>query len=499
MTKQRRKTSLLGIVLFLWGATLFAQAPDTLWTKTYGGSERDEARSVQQTSDGSYIVTGYTKSFGSGKADVWLIKTDPDGDTLWTKTYGGPEWDEARSVQQTSDGGYIVTGWTCSFGAGEADVWLLKTDADGDTLWTRTYGDTGYDAGYSVQQTPDEGYIIVGFTASVGPGEIQHVYVIKTDADGDTLWTSIYSGGAGTTRGSSVKQTSDGCYIIAGDTYIFSEVVSSSEVYLIKTDANGDSLWTRTYGGDHGSDYGISVCETSDGSYIITGTSYYSGRWYEVLLLKTDADGDSLWARTYGQDHRHDHGRSVCETSDGGYIIAGAKQTDVLSHYNIYLMKTDENGEVLWTRDYGYPKKSWNQGYSVQETSDGGYIVAGGADFLDPPNRDVCLLKLEPDVGIEEKESSQELPLVFEADPNPFTDKTSINYQLPSSAHVQMVVYDPIGRKVKILVDGRQDAGTHILTWDGTDDAGGKLSSGLYFIRIVTPGFSQTAKVIMVR
>jgi len=498
VTKQHSKASLLGIVIFLWGATLFAWPPDTLWTKTYGGPDYDEGHSVCETSDGSYIVAGYTKSFGAGKEDVWLIKTDPDGDTLWTKTYGGPEWDQAFSVQQTSDGGYIVAGGTESFGAGEADVWLIKTDADGDTLWTRTYGDTGWDAGSSVQQTPDEGYIIAGYTASVGPGEIQHVYVIKTDADGDTLWTRTYSGGAGMTRGSSVKQTSDGSYIIAGETYISSEVFSSLEIYLIKTDANGDSLWTRTYGGDHGGDYGASVCETSDGSYIITGCSYYPGRWYEVLLLKTDADGDSLWARTYGQAYRHDHGNSVCETSDGGYMIAGSQQTDVLSHYNIYLMKTDENGEVLWTRDYGY-RETWNQGYSVQETSDGSYIVAGGADFLDPPNRDVCLLKLEPDVGIEEKEPSQELPLVFEADPNPFTDKTLLNYQLPSSAHVQMVIYDPLGRKVRTLLDSPQSPGAHTLTWDGKDDAGEPLSAGVYFLRFQSESCAQTARLVMVR
>lgn len=494
MIKQRSNASLLGMVIFFWGAALFAQPPDTLWTKTYGGPERDEASSVQQTSDGGYIVTGRTESFGSGKADVWLLKTDPDGDTLWTKTYGGPDWDQARSVQQTSDGGYIVAGYTQSFGAGEADVWLLKTDADGDTLWTRTYGDTGYDAGSSVCETPDEGYIIAGYTAS---GGIQYVYIIKTDADGDTLWTRIYSGGAGPTRGSSIKQTSDGSYIIAGQTYVSSEMVSSQEVYLIKTDANGDSLWTRTYGGNHGVDLGASVCETSDGSYIVAGSSYYPTRRYDILLLKTDANGDSLWARTYG-GNLSDGGNSVCETSDGGYMIAGDMQTDVLNHYNIYLMKTDADGDTLWTRDYGYPE-TWNQSSSVCKTSDGGYIVAGGAEFLDPPNRDVCLLKLEPDVGTEENEPSQETFVLFEPEPNPFARQTSIRYQLPKASEVRIAIYDPLGRKVRTLFNSPQDAGTHTLTWNGTDEEGRKLSSGLYFIRLATPEFSRTAKVIIVR
>jgi hypothetical protein len=498
MTKQRSIASLLGIVIFLWGATLFAQGPDTLWTKTYGGPAYDEGYSVCETSDSGYIVAGYTSSFGAGKEDVWLLKTDPNGDTLWTKTYGGPERDQARSVQQTSDGGYIVAGYTYSFGAGEADFWLLKTDADGDTLWTRTYGDTGWDLGSSVQQTPDEGYIIVGSTASVGPGEIQHVYVIKTDADGDTLWTRIYSGGAGYTRGISVKRTSDGCYIIAGTTLISSEVVSSREVYLIKTDANGDSLWTRTYGDPSIGDWGASVCETSDGSYIITGGLSYLGYKRDVFLLKTDANGDSLWAKIYGGRYSEDHGSSVCETSDGGYMIAGCQQTDVLSHYNIYLVKTDADGDTLWTRDYGY-SETWNQGYSVCKTSDGGYIVAGGADYLDPPNRDVCLLKMEPDVGIEEKEPSQETFVLSEPEPNPFADKTLLNYQLPKASDVRITVYDPLGRKVRTLLDSPQSPGVHTITWDGTDGQGQKLSSGLYFIRIASPEFSRTAKVVMIR
>ena len=497
MIKQRSKASLLGIVIFLWGATLFAQPPDTLWTRTYGGPDYDEGYSVQETADGGYIVAGYTSSFGAGKPDVWLIKTDPNGDTLWTKTYGGSEWDQAWSVQQTSDGGYIVAGWTESFGAGEADVWLLKTDADGDTLWARTYGDTGWDAGSSVQQTPDEGYIIAGYTASVGTGEIQHVYVIKTDADGDTVWTRTY-GESSWTRGWSVKQTSDGSYIIAGSTYIFSEVVSSIEIYLIKTDANGDSLWTKTYGHPTGADYGASVCETSDGFYIIAGSSYCLGFGYEILLLKTDADGDSLWARTYGRTTGMNGGNSVCETSDGGYIIAGSKKFSGSRSYDVHLMKTDENGEILWTRTYGRTT-GWDEAQSVCETSDGGYIVAGWMEFLEPPNRDVWLLKLEPDIGIEEKEPSQGTFILSQPEPNPFAEQTSIKYSLPRSNHVRITISDPLGRKVKTLLDSPQDAGTHTLTWDGKDNAGEPLSAGVYFLRFQSEGCAQTARLVMVR
>ncbi|MHC4540800.1 MAG: hypothetical protein ACYS74_13625, partial [Planctomycetota bacterium] len=161
--------------------------------RTYGGSGDDIGSSVQQTTDGDYIVAGYTYSFGTGSSDVYLIKTDPSGDTLWTRTYGGSDIDYGYSVLQTTDGDYIVAGETQSFGAGPGDVYLIKTDPSGDTLWTRTYGGNGHDWGQSVQQTTDGGYIVSGQTNSFGPGQAD-VYLIKTDAVGDTLWTRTYGG-----------------------------------------------------------------------------------------------------------------------------------------------------------------------------------------------------------------------------------------------------------------------------------------------------------------
>ena len=233
----------------LWAAQLIvtvlviaspALAQTSLW-RTYGGTDYDHGYSVQQTADGGYIIAGCTWSFGAGDNDVYLIKTNASGDNLWTRTYGGINDDEGWSVQQTSDSGYIVAGWTMSFGAGEADVYLIKANASGDTQWTRTYGGFSDDEGYSVQQTSDGGYVIAGETYSFGAG-YRDVYLIKTSASGDTLWTRTY-GGTNGDWGYSVQQTSDSGYIIAGSTTSFG--AGGSDVYLIKTDANGNVAVTE--------------------------------------------------------------------------------------------------------------------------------------------------------------------------------------------------------------------------------------------------------------
>jgi len=165
----------------------------SIFQKTYGGGLNDLGWAVEQTNDGGYIVAGSAESFGAGAADFYLIKTDANGDTLWTRTYGGGGDDFGRAVEQTTDGGYIVAGYTTSFGAGVEDVYLIKTDTNGDTLWTKTYGGAGDDRGWAVEQTTDGGYIVAGGTLSFGAGG-NDVYLIKTDANGDTLWTRTYGG-----------------------------------------------------------------------------------------------------------------------------------------------------------------------------------------------------------------------------------------------------------------------------------------------------------------
>ncbi len=383
------KVTLLTVlcVLFLVSTAIAQEPGDTLWTRTYGGSDNDVGYSVQQTSDGGYITAGYTQSFGAGYEDFYLVKTDSLGDTVWTRTYGGSDGDYAHSVHQTTDGGYIIAGGTYSFGAGEADFYLVKTDPLGYTLWTVTEGGSNHDYAHSVQQTTDGGYIVTGATNSFGAGDYDY-YVVKTDSLGGTLWSRTYWG-SGDDYARSIQQTSDGGYIVAGYTNSFG--AGLYDFYLVKTDSIGNTLWTRTYGGS-GDDYARSVQQTIDGGYIVAGyTRSFGAGLYDFYLVKTDSLGIPQWTKTYGGDS-HDRAYCVQQTTDGGYIVAGHTFSFGAGNSDVYLVKTDANGYTLWTRTYGGIQR--DRGYSVVQTTDGGYIAAGATRSFGAGGMDMYLVRV---------------------------------------------------------------------------------------------------------
>jgi hypothetical protein len=307
------------ISLLLFVTVSFAQY--TLWTKTFGGSSADEGESVQQTDDGGYIITGGTNSYGNGSQDVWLIKTDSNGDSLWTKTFGGSEDETGTSVQQTTDGGYIIAGYDL----------LIKTDWQGNQEWiNESLG------GNSVQQTTDGGYIIIG----LGSGDVR---LIKTDLNGNEEWNQTF-GGSYNDWGKSVQQTTDGGYIIIGVTESYGN--GGENIWLIKTDLNGNEEWNQTFGGSY-NDRGHSVQQTTDGGYVITGYTFCCGDGgdWDVWLIKTDLNGNEEWNQTFGGGN-DDFGYSVQQTTDGGYIITGVTESFGNGGQDVWLIKTDSEGNT---------------------------------------------------------------------------------------------------------------------------------------------------------
>ena len=363
------------------------------WERTYGERGHDWGEAVEQTEDGGYIIAGTsdrTDSSGAGKGDIWLVKTDGNGTMLWERSFGGPEWDDGYSVEETREGGYAITG---SYGG---DLWLIRTDEKGSEIWNKTFGGLREDWGESVEQTEEGGFIIAGVTDRIsssvaGSGDL---YLIKTDKNGSKIW-DINLGESGSDWGRSVQQTSDGGYIVTG-------LLDDKYLWLIKFDGNGSKLWETTFAGA-GRAEGYSIQPITEGGYIVAGlTASLSGNLNEdLLLIKYDEKGNKLWDKSYGGSDR-DWGESIQRTEDGGFIIAGVTYSSGGGGGDIWLFRTDRNGTVLWDRTYGDAARA--EGRSVQLTDDGGYIIAGLTESSEAGYEDLWLIKTDETGGIAKEE-----------------------------------------------------------------------------------------------
>ena len=332
------------------------------WEKTYNLSVSDRGSSIQQTTDGGYILTGHISVL---EYDIILIKLNSTGDTLWTRTFGGTNEDIGYSVQQTNDNGFIICG-TREDSQGNGNIWVIKTDSIGNMYWNVTFGDSlSYYDGYSIEQTTDGGYIITGRTSNFDKAD-SDMCLIKTDGNGGEQWTQTY-GGTGEDCGYSVQQTTDGGYIITG-------ALNLDDIYLVKTDNQGDTLWTRTFGGTS-EDIGYSVQQTTDGGFVISGYTWGGlNGMSDVYTIKTDSNGVEVWSNHYGGTDQ-DYSKSIQQTTDGGYIICGETGSYGNGDADIYLIKLNPSGDTLWTKTFG--GIDYDEGNSVQQTNDGGYIITG--------------------------------------------------------------------------------------------------------------------------
>ncbi len=305
-----------------------------LWNKTFGGSGEDVGYFVKETKDGGYIVTGSTNSFDMGGERLWLLKADSNGSKEWNSIFGGfvsSAGDGGWSADETEDGGYIVTGYTQSYGEGKKDLWLLKTDCRGKELWDKTFGGAEGDVGMSVVETGDRGYILTGRTASFGSGG-DDIWLLKTDSLGREEWNVTF-GGKNDDVGFQVLDVGDG-YVLMGRTESGSD---DERIILIKTDYQGRKLWDRTYKGSAGT----SLQPTSDGGFIIAGRIDSKDSRRDGLLIKTDSSGREEWAipvRGAGEDI----GTWAVESRAGGYLFAGITNSYGFGAEDGWLVKFQE-------------------------------------------------------------------------------------------------------------------------------------------------------------
>ena len=343
-------TVLLALILFNGvNNKSHAQAPAIEWQKCLGGTADDFANSIQQTSDGGFIVAGETRSNDGdvsgnhGKSDAWVVKLNSLGDILWKKCLGGTGNDYARSIQQISDGGFILTGYTNSNNGdvsgnnGYYDAWVVKLNSSGDILWQKCLGGTYDDYARSIQQTSDTGFILAGYTFS-NDGDVSgnhgfgDAWVVKLNSSGDIIWQKCF-GGTNEDYAYSIQQTSNGGFIVAGSTNSNNGDVSGYHGYfdywVVKLNSSGDIEWQKCLGGTN-NDYANSIQQTSDGGFIVAGytesndgdVSGYHGGDYDAWVVKLNSSGDILWQKCLGGTI-DDRAYSIQQTSDGGFIVAG--------------------------------------------------------------------------------------------------------------------------------------------------------------------------------
>ena len=343
--------------------------------QTNRDTSMDAAGSVIETSDGGYAIAGLTQTVGTEDGDFWLIKTDKDGNEEWNRTYGEEKFETAHSLVETSDGGYALAGDTQSFGAGDSDYWLVKTDENGNEEWNQTYDKGADERARSLVEASDGGYVLAG-DISYSSVDLDYgwyeAWLVKTDENGNMEWDRTY-GREGFDGAYGLVEASDGGYVLAG----FTQMIWGdgwNDFWLVKTDPNGNSDWSKTYGGDRPQNaYGL--VEASDGGYVLVGfTDFSDAERSAFWLVKTDKDGDMVWNQTFRGNY--DYAWDLVEVPDGGYALVG--RTDYLAPegYDVVLIKTNQNGNVEWTKTYGVSEMS-EEAYSLVVTSDGGFIMAG--------------------------------------------------------------------------------------------------------------------------
>ena len=361
--------------------------PYFVWNQTYGGTNLDRALTVVQTDDNGFLIGGVTMSFGAGMRDMWLVKTDPNGQIQWNRTFGGSLDDLLLSIVKNSDGNYTLFGNTDSFGSGDRDIWMIKIDPNGVPIFNKTFGGPTFDVYRSAIQTSDGGFAITGGTTTYGAGQ-EDAWLIKTNSTGDIEWNTTYGGIGSWNRGMTVVQNNDSGLVIIGPTI---DHDSTAEIGIIKTNISGDYEWNVSLGTIPG-DWFNTMIQTPDGGYALAGTND-SLNLGDIVLLKIDENGTKQWYNNYGgkfSDSSNWYG-SLAQASDGSYLIVGNLDT-LINYSDSILIKTDNSGTMIWNITYS--------GYNIEDSraviisNDNSYIVTGYTDSFGAGGSDFFLYKI---------------------------------------------------------------------------------------------------------
>jgi hypothetical protein len=519
-------------------SSILAQ-PTIQWSKCYGGTRNDFPSSLLSTRDGGYIMAGSTASTDKdiflhhGDYDVWVVKLNSDGSIKWEKTFGGTGGDAAGGIIQAFDGSYLIAGSTNSndgdvTGAhGGSDVWILKIDSLGNLLWEKTYGGSNNEAAATIMEAGEGGYAIFGTTNSTD-GDVKgfhggigsDIWIFTITGTGTIIWQKTL-GGSGDDQASSFIRTSDGGYALTGftnsvDGDLLGRVRdTTTDLWALKLTGAGELLWQKTFGGSS-YEQGNAIIETLDHGFGIIGSTlsndgdvsglhgFYSDAW----LLKLGSTGTMQWQKTYGGT-QGEIGFSIIQKQDSGYVVAAStvsEDGDVSGLHgstDCWIFKTTKTGDLLWQKTLGGSKEDASLGAGIIPTPDSGFLVASMTKSSDgdvlarkgdsTKDWDIWLVKLSPEKAAVNNFSNDNEKL-FSVYPNPSVGPVKFRYNLPTLSEISIEIFNPLGEKLRTLLNSKEEAGTHEQIFDITP-----YPAGMYFLKIDINGKYEMQKIEVIK
>lgn len=475
------KRILLIVIIF---SNIFVYSQVT-FEKKFTINSYSSSSSILQLEDEGYVLVGNERIHENDiQQDILLVKLNKNGDVSWSTHFGSQDNEYGNDVKQTYDMGFIIIGSTTNNSSDPSDVYLIKTDSLGNLIWDYSYDISDYDVGYSITQTSDSGYIVVGESRIIeGPNSIPHLLIMRIDKTGEIVWSKVYS--TPYEGGKSIIQTNDSCFIVCG--YTKPENDFWSNFLVFKINSEGDSIWSRNYGGSL-KEYANSIKQLDNNDLIISGYRADTNNLNEVdsYFVKSNADGDTIWTRIFS-GIGYDISTSVEITNDGNFAFTGYGEMNEMGNKDVYLLKMSSDGDTIWNRVFGGPTTEY--GESLKQTSDDGYIICGVAfdyDTLYPYGRGIYIIKTDKygnviNTSIIENKNQQ-----FEVFPNPCTNEFTIKASKPISL---VEIIDVYGNKkhYKVLTSSQYEY----------KYSGAKLERGFYIIKISIEDSSSTRILIV--
>lgn len=483
------------IVVTILSSLSFAQMPDTLWTRTYGGEGYDEARALIRTFDGDILIAGSSNSFSENYVDIYLLLVNSNGDTIWSQNYDIENTHNyVYSVCQAEDSGFVVCGIYGEW-VGTNEAFILKVSKDGLYQWHDTFGPNYIMKIECIRRTFDGGFILSGRL-----GQSEGYYLRRMNSNGDTLWTGVYPSSYNTTA-YSVVENPDNSFTLVGTSGCYSEY-GSWDVDIVTVDEHGDQCWQQTYGEFYYDfqDIGRSIIRVNGWNYLICGaTESFCADSFpintDLWLLYCDRYGDTLWTKCYG-DSLTEYGYSAIEAITRGYVAVGYTESFGCGGSDMYIVRTDEYGDTVWTGTVGGP----NNDVAMDVISDRKYYyyAVGYTNSFGNGGSDIYLVKFrDSTTNIEHDESAIQLPgslTLYQNYPNPFNASTTISFQLDKPSRVNIDIYDVLGNHIDNILTSDHTAGVYKINYDGSS-----LSSGVYFYRINAGGFSTSKRMVLIK